>query len=891
MSRWARLFSRRKRMMEDLDQDIRDFIEHETQDNIERGMLPEEARYAALRKFGNVTRVKEETWEVWSLVWLEQFLQDVRFGLRRLAKNPAFTGVAILTLALGIGADTAIFTVADRVLLRPLPYRDADRLINVVRKFRPGINASMSVPEFTAIRQASLLDATSVYDLMGPGMNLSGSGAPEQVRAVHVSEAYFRLFGVKPVMGRTFAPEEDRPGGPPLAIITHGLWTRRFGEDPGMIGRTIRLNSEPFTVIGVLGPDFAGEPETDLFLAEQADPNSTNTGRFLFLGARLKPGVTIEQADAELRVITASFRKLYPGVMSPDESFAAQPMGAMTASDLRTSLFILLGAVAFVLLIACANVANLLLVRAAGRGKEIAIRIAIGADRGVIVRQLLTESMLLALPGGVIGVFVGAFGLRVLLSLAPAELPRLPAAEQLKLFSLMDGRVLAFALALSILTGLLFGLVPALQISRPDLNASLREGGARATAGSLLQHTRNTLVVAEIALSLVLLVGAALMARTFLALHNVQPGFQAASVLTMSSSLSGRKYETAAGVERLATELTPRFESLPGVQAATYAFALPLQISPDMTFSIAGKAPPGGGSSNGDALYLPVGAHYFRTLAIPLRRGRVFDKRDSSTGAWTLVINEAMARTYWPKEDPVGAVVTIGGGIGPEFEDRPREIVGIVGDVREEGIDRDPPPAMYVPIGQEPNGMVALQNSVLQSSWAIRAAGDPATLARAAKRELSRVDPDLAIARVMTMDRIIAGSIARHEFNMILLSIFGGVALLLAAIGIYGVMSDTVQQRTNEIGIRIALGASTGQLLRLEVGHGLALAGVGVAIGLAASFGLTRLMSSLLYGVNATDLATFAAVAALLSAVAALACYIPARRATKVDPMVALRYE
>jgi putative ABC transport system permease protein len=817
--------------------------------------------------------------------------QDVRYAVRTLLKNPLFTLIAVFALALGIGANTAIFTVADRVLLRPMPYRDADRLVNVVRKFRTGISPSMSIPKFAAIRQASLLDATSVYDFMGPGMNLGGSGAPEQVRGVHVSQAYFRLFGVTPALGRTFAPEEDRPGGPHVAILTHGTWMRRFGGDPGIIGRAIRLNSEPFTVVGVMGPDFAGEPETDLFLAEQADPNTANQGHFLFLGARLKPGVTIEQANAELRAIADRFRKLYPGVIPPDESFAAQPMGPLMAGDLRTPLFILLGAVAFVLLIACANVANLLLVRAAGRGREIAIRIAIGAGRGAIVRQLLAESMLLALAGGVIGAFLGAFGLRVLLALAPADLPRLPAAEQLNLFSLLDGRILAFALALSILTGILFGLVPALQISRPDLNASLREGGARATAGSLRQRTRNCLVVAEIALSLVLLVGAALMTRTFLALRSVQPGFQPASVLTMSSSLAGQKYETAAGVERLATTLTRRLESLPGVQAATYALALPLQIGPDLPFSIAGKAPPDGGPFNGDEQYRPVGAHYFQTLGVPLRRGRVFDERDSSAGPWTLIINEAMAKKYWPKEDPVGAVVHIGKGIGPDFEDRPREVVGVVGDVRESGIDQDPPPVLYVPVGQEPNGMVALGNRVLPSSWAIRAAGDPAALARAVRQEALRVDPDLPMARVMTMDRIIAKSIARSDFNMILLSIFGGVALLLAAIGIYGVMSYTVQQRTNEIGIRIALGAGTGRLLRLVVGQGLALAGIGVAIGLAASFGLTRLMSSLLYGVKATDIATFAAVAALLSAVAALACYIPARRATRIDPIAALRHE
>jgi putative ABC transport system permease protein len=816
--------------------------------------------------------------------------QNTRYTLRTLVRNPGFTLVAIFALALGIGASIAIFTVVDRVLLRPLPYNDADRLVNIIRKTRTDTMLTTSIPKFVAIQRASLLDAISVYDLMGPGMNLSGSGAPEQVRGVHVSEAYFRLFGVSPMMGRTFTPEEDRPGGPHVLLITYGLWTRRYGSDPEIIGHTIRLNSEPFTVIGVTGRGFAGEPATDLFLPEQADPNSTSQANSLVLGARLKTGVTLARANAELRVVTGQFRALHPGVLAPDENFVALPMGAMMAGDLRTPLFVLLGAVACVLLIACANVANLLLVRATGRAKEISIRIAIGASRGASVRQLLTESVLLALPAGALGVLLGGFGLRVLLSLAPAELPRLPSSEHLSFFALVDTRILVFALALSTLTGILFGLVPALQISRPDLNASLREGGVRTTAGSALQRTRGILVIAEVALSLVLLVGAGLMTRTFLALRSVQSGFQPGSVLTLNTSLAGGKYETTARVERLATEFTRRVESLPGVESASYALSLPLQMGPDLPFSIAGKAP-SDGSPNGDEFYRPVGVHYFQTLGIPLRRGRMFDERDSSTGPWTLIISEAMATKYWPKEDPVGAVVTIGKGIGPGFDERPREVVGVVGDVRESGIAQEPPPLMYVPIGQEPNGMVAFANRVLPSSWAIRAKGDPAALARAVQSELLKVDPDLPVGKVMPMNQVIARSIAHNDFNVILLSIFGGVALLLAVIGIYGVMSHTVQQRTNEIGIRIALGAGTSEVLRLVVGRGLALAAIGVAVGLASSFGLTRLMSSLLYGVKATDPATFFMAAALLSAVAVLACYVPARRATRVDPIAALRQD
>jgi len=816
--------------------------------------------------------------------------QDLRFAIRTLRKNPAFTVIAVCALALGIGANTAIFTVVDRVLLRPLPYENADRLVNIMRKFPAGNTPSVSIPKFVAVRQAKLLEAVAIYDFMGPGMNLSGGGTAEQVKGVHVSQEYFRMLGVSPAMGRTFTADEDHPGGARVVVMTDGLWKRRFGADPGIIGRTIRLNSEPYEVVGVMAPSFSGEPASDLFIPAQADLNSTNQGNFMLLGARLKPGVTLAQANAELRVISDRFRKLYPGVMSPTENFSAVAMAPLTFFDVRTPLYILLGAVGFVLLIACANVANLLLARAAGRGREIAIRVAVGAGRLAILRQLLTEATLLAFCGGVAGVFLGAAGLRLLLTVAPADLPRLPSAENVNVFALMDARILAFALGVSVLTGILFGLVPALQTSRPDLNSTLRESGSRTTVGSMRQGTRNALVVAEIALSLVLLIGSALMIRTFLALRDVKPGFQTTSILTMSSSLAGKKYETAVAVERLANQVTRRIEALPGVQSATYALCLPLQLGPDMPFAVAGKRPSDGGPYLGDEQYRPVSAHYFQTLGIPLRRGRLFDERDSSTGAWTLIINEAMAKKYWPKENPVGAVVTIAKGLGP-FDERPREVVGVVGDVREQALEQDPPAVMYVPIGQEPDGMIRLANGVLPSSWAVRTIGDPAAIARAAQQEVLRVDPDMPMARVITMDHVVAKSLARQRFSMILLGIFGAVALLLAAIGIYGVMSYTVEQRTNEIGVRMALGASTGQALRLVLGRGMLLAAIGVAIGLAASFGLMRLMASLLYGVKATDPLTFAGVAVVLAAVAALACYIPGRRAARVDPITALRYE
>jgi predicted permease len=542
-----------------------------------------------------------------------------------------------------------------------------------------------------------------------------------------------------------------------------------------------------------------------------------------------------------------------------------------------------------VLLIACANVANLLLVRAAGRSREIAVRVAIGAARSHIFRQLLTESLLLATAGGLVGVLLGAVGLRVLLSFASGDLPRMPDAENLSALALLDGRILLFTLGVSLLTGVVFGLVPALQVSRPDLNQALREGGARTTGGSRRQLTRSALVVTEIALSLVLLIGAALLIRTFAAVSNVKPGFDTANVLTMKTSLAGVKYDNAAKMEILIRNMQEHFEALPGVESAAYAFNLPVENGVDLPFSIVGRTPPNGSPYEGDHDYRLVSAHYFQTLGIPLRRGRLFNDADSSRGAPVVIVNEAFAKQYWPKADPLGQSILIGHGLGPEFEDKPRLVAGIVGNVRENGLDQDLVPVYYVPEAQAPDGMVALGNRILPSSWVLRTRGNPAALAGIVQREVLRVDPQLPVAQVYSMARIVSKSTAPRNLNMLLLGIFAGVALLLAALGIYGVMAYTVEQRTAEIGIRVALGARQTQMIGLIMRHGLVLAGIGVAIGLGAAYGLTRLLAQLLFGVTANDPATFVIVAAVLATVALLACFVPARRAARVDPIIALR--
>ncbi|HTP88115.1 MAG TPA: ABC transporter permease [Bryobacteraceae bacterium] len=819
-------------------------------------------------------------------------LHDLRYAIRMLLKSPGFTAIAVAALALGIGANTAIFTVIDRILLRPLPFKEADRLVFLLRKFPDGnFSPSISIPKYEVWKTAASIEDASVYDFVGAGMNLSSDGLPEQVKTIHVSENYFHLFRVSPVLGRTFAHEEDVPNGPKVTVISNGLWKRRFGGDPGMLGRSMLLNGEPYTVIGVMGGDYESDPKADVFIPLQADPNTTNQGHYLLVGARMKPGVTLAQLNAELKLVGDKFRRLYPKWMDKTESVGAMTMRDFETGQVKSTLWILLGAVGLVLLIACANVANLLLVRAAARNKEIAVRVAIGAGRKHIFQQLLTESLLLAGLGGAIGIFLGTVGLRLLLSFAPGNLPRMPEAETMSAFALLDGRILLFTIGLSLLTGVVFGLVPALQISRPDLNQALREGGARTTGGSKRQFTRSTLVVTEIALSLVLLIGAALLIRTFMSVSSVQTGFDASNVLTMKTSLAGKKYDNARKMETLIRNMQDHFEALPGVEHAAYAFNLPVEPGVDLPFSIVGRPAPDGGPYNGDHDYRLVSPHYFEAMRIPLRRGRLFNNSDSNSGAPVVIINEAFAKKYWPKDDPIGQSIMIGHGLGPEFEDKVRVIIGVVGNVHEDGLDQELPPIYYVPEAQSPDGMVALGNRILPSSWILRTRGNPGSLAGTVQREVLKVDSQLPVAQVYPMKEIVAKSTARQNFNMLLLGIFAGVALLLAAVGIYGVMAYTVEQRTAEIGIRVALGAQQSQMLALVMRHGLVLAGIGVAIGLGAAFGLTRLLARLLFGVKASDPWTFIGVAAVLALVALLACLIPARRATRVDPVIALRSE
>jgi putative ABC transport system permease protein len=821
--------------------------------------------------------------------FIEHLIGDMKYAVRMLWRSPAFAATAIAALALGIGANTAIFSVVNAVLLQPLSYPQPDRLVALQRHFPEGDGAATSIPKFTVWReQREVFQAVAAYDFAGPGINLTGGDRPEQVKGIHASAGYFEVFGAPVELGRTYTPEEDRPGGPHIVVISNGLWRSRFGSDPAIIGKTIALTGEPYEIIGVLGPAFKTDPPSDIWQPLQPDPNSANQGHYLLCAARMRPGITLDQAKAAMKLSAEAFRRKFPGpLMEPKESATAVPLRDLVVSDVRTALLILLGAVGFVLLIACANVANLLLARATLRKREIAIRAALGAERRRIVFQLLAESVLLSLIGGLLGLVLGYAGVRALLAASPVNIPRIGEHGSAVV---LDWRVLAFTLLVALFTGILFGLVPAFSGSRTDLTVTLKEGSSRAGSSFRQNKARSILVVTEMALALILLVGAALLIRTFATLRSVKPGFDAHKVLTMEMSLSGTRYEKTAGVTEAVREVERRVGTLPGVEAVASTCCLPTTGGIDLPFTIEGQ-PPTDGPYNGDVQWRNVSSQYFQVFRIPLLRGRTFAENDAAGSDLVVVINEVMAKKFWPKDDAVGARVTIAHGLGPEFEEPPRQVVGIVGGTRDGGLDNDPVPVMYVPEPQVVDGITALGSRVLPVNWVIRTKVAPFSMSVDLQRELRVATGGLPVAHIRTMEQVLGESTARSDFNTMLLSIFAGVALLLAAIGIYGLMAYSVQQRTQEIGIRMALGASPERVRKMVVSQGVRLAAIGVVIGVAAALGLSRFMAGLIYGVKTWDPAVFVSVAVLLSAVSWFATYIPAKRASRVDPMVSLRYE
>jgi predicted permease len=719
------------------------------------------------------------------------------------------------------------------------------------------------------------------------GLNLSGGNRPELVQGVHVSRNYFQLFGANPILGRTFTAEEDRPGGAHVAVMSYGLWQRRFGGVPSILGKTISLGGAPYTVIGILSPKFQSYPPADVWMPLQADASSTNQAHYLTASGRLPSGRTLAEASSQMAVIGKQYAQAHPEQLGEDDKIQVVPMQQQMTGDVRPALLILLGAVGLVLLIACANVANLLLARAAGQQRGVAIRVAMGAGRGRIVRQFLTESLLLSLAGGVLGLGLGSWGVRALLAMTPGDLPRV---DEMAAIPGLNPWVAGFTVLLSLVTAVLFGLFPSIQAARTDLTSMLKESDARSGTGLKHHRARGVLVVAEVAITVILLCGAVLLIRSFSALHTVDPGFDSRNLLTLKVSLAGSKYAKSSAVDRTARQLVERVERIPGVQTAAMSNELPFDNGVDMVFNIPGRSPLPGYKFTGDEDWRFVSAHYFTALRIPLRSGRLFQDQES---ARTVIVNEALARKYWPNANPLGQAILIGGALGPDFDQGSVEIVGVVGNVREGGLNNDPPPVMYQLDSQIPDAAMKLVNGLESASVIVRTKPGvaPLSVSHAVQEALLAGDIQLPATGVRTMESLSLTSTAQQNFNLLLLSLFAALALLLATVGIYGVISYGVTQRTHEIGIRIALGARRTNVVGLVVGQGLALTLIGVGAGLAGAFALTRFLAKMLYGVRPTDTLTFVAVPLILTGAALFACYIPARRATKVDPMVALRYE
>ncbi len=811
---------------------------------------------------------------------MQTLLQDLRYALRMMAASRAFTAVAVLVLALGIGANSVIFSVINAVLLRSLPFPDPDRIIMV-------FESNLQRHNQEAVAGANFLDwrdQNHVFENIAAyredSVSITGDDRPERVSCLVTTDSLFPVLGVKPMIGRVFQPDEDSLGSNRVALISRSLWERRFAADPNIVGKKLTANGEALTIIGVMPAQFRFPADVDVWLPpRQIVPEhvltptvnmSTNRdSHYLSAIARLKPGVTLEQARADMDAVASRLEEQDPN-NNMGRGVALVALRELAVGDIRPTLLVLFGAVGFVLLIACANVANLLLARASTRQKEFAIRTALGANRFRLVRQMLTESVLLGAAGGGLGLLLALWGIKPLVALMPSDIYGARNIE-------IDGLVLGFTLSVSLLTGLVFGLVPALQATRSDLNESLKEGGRGGTLGARRNRARSLLVVSEIALSLVLLIGAGLMIKSFIRLEQVDPGFETKNVLTMRLSLPAAQYQDASKRAAFFQQVISRFESLPGVQSAAAVSRLPLTPgNSSRGLTIEGFPNDSSGNAPG-ADYRVISPNYFRSMGIPISRGRDLTERDTRDAPGVVIINEAMARRYWPDQDPLGKRMRVGMNNDPWME-----IVGVVGNIKHFGLDSQSKAEIYVPYLKDPWPFMTL---------VVRSSSDTASLGNTMRNEVWEVDKDLPVPDIRTMDQLLSGSVSRRRFNTLLLGIFASVALVLSAVGIYGVMSYSVTQRTHEIGIRMALGAQQSDVLKLVVGQGMTLLLIGVAIGLAAALGLTRVLTSLLFGVGATDPATFVIISVLLTGVALTACFVPARRAMKVDPMTALRYE
>jgi len=880
------LFRRRARDRE-LDEELQSHLHMAEQDRLDRGVSAGQAAATARRELGNAQLIKEVTREMWGGASLERLAQDLRYGLRMLGKTPGFTAVAILTLALGIGANTAIFSVVNGVLFNPLPYPHPEQLVTLSESKPNFATGSISLPNFLDWQRENHTFSGMAMS-RGNIVNLTNRGEPEQLRVRFITSDLFSVLGVNPLLGRTFAPNEDRIGGSPIALISEGLWRRKFSASPEAIGQTLALDGTGYAVVGVIPASFAlslgSFNNIDVYLpvGQWGNPLLPNRGAGLgFHGiGRLKPGVTIEQARADLAAISQSLAITYPDT-NKGIAAAMFPLKQDVVGSVRVLLLVLLGAVGFVLLISCVNVANLMLARSSARAREFAVRTALGASHSRIIRQLLTESLLLSSIGGGLGLLLAAWGTQAALRRLPAGLPR---AGEVGL----DGRVLLFTTVVSLASGLLFGLAPALRGARTNVHETLKEGG-RGQSGAR-HRAQGALVVAEMALALVLLISAGLMLRSLQALWNVNPGFNSHNVLSFGVALPpSMRAATADGIRAALRNVDQQMKAVPGVTAVSLSWgALPLAGDDEDLFWIESQPKPATDNEMKMALSYVVQEDYLRVMGIPLERGRFFSAHDNETAPRVAVVDDVFAKQYFAGQDPLGQRIVIPNKGGSA------EIVGIIGHVKQWGLDSDDTESLraqlYVPYMQLPD-------AAMQLSWNGTGAllryepAAAATVGESVRAAIRSISSEHLMTQAQTMDEIIANSLNARRFSMLLLGVFAIVALGLSVVGIYGVVSYLVGRRTQEIGIRIALGARSPDVLRMILNEGMRMTLLGVAIGFLAALALTRVMASMLFGVSATDPLTFSGVALLLALVAVAACYIPARRATRVDPIVALRHE
>ena len=911
---WIKQLLSRRRLYSDLSQEIREHVEERIDELVASGMSRDEATYAARREFGNATLIEERGREVWQWPSLESFFADIRYALRMLRKNPGFTVVAVITLALGIGANTAIFSVVNAVVLRPLPYAHSDRLVWIAESIPALKSEAATGGDYVDWKdQNHTLDRIAAYDATYRGslsegaggagsadFNLTGSGTPARVHSAFISASFFATLGVEPQLGRAFTENEDQPSGPHVVVLMHSFWQQYFGSDAQALGQTVNLDAARYTVIGVMPPSFRfpGDSGAQILLPLALNPASERlriAQRQVRIIGRLKPGVSLAAARADLDEIRRraqpsggpvraeegggrgrrrAMPALGPGGPPPASELKVVPLAEHLAGSLRPAMLTLLGAVGLVLLIACANVANLMLTRASSRTREVAVRSVLGAGRWRLVRQLLVESVTLAVAGGMAGLLLAAWGVDVIARLIPAGAGGgILAVAAPK----VDGTVLLFALAASIFTGILFGLAPAVAVTRSDLAEGLKEGAQAVSPGGRRGWLRGALAVSELSLALVLLIGAGLLIKSFYRVLQVNPGFAPERVLTMDLSLTDTRYPAPQQKSEFFSQVLGRVESLPGVRSAALADSLPLSPYQAFLMMSPNRLLPRAARSSSTMVMvsrLTVSPGYFYTLGIPVLQGRTFTDHDDEQAPKVAVVNEAVARRFWPTEDPIGKQL-------PLFRDSVT-VVGVVGNTRHEGLSQETEAEFYVPYLQSPGNSMQL---------AVRTAAEPDSIVSAVRAQVRDVDPDQPLYHVATLQQVLSESLAPRRFDMLLLGIFAGIALALATVGIYGVMAFSVTQRTHEIGIRMALGAERRNVLRLVVRQGLRLTLFGVVLGVAGAWALTSFLSTFLFGVAARDPATFVLVSLALVAVSILACYIPARRATRVDPMVALRYE